>query len=65
MKPNLYCLVTAAVFTVVALLHLLRIIFGWSVLIAGWHVPFWLSWLAIVVLAVLVFYGIKLARDLR
>lgn len=65
MKPRLYVLATAVVFSLVAVLHLLRLAFGWSVVIAGWQVPFWLSWLALAVLAVFVFFAVKVARRLR
>jgi hypothetical protein len=65
MKPKPYVLVTAAIFTVVALLHLIRLIFGWSIVVAGWHVPLWFSWLAIVVLAVLISYAVRLSGRLH
>jgi len=39
-------IVTATLFLVVAIIHLLRIIFGWSVEIGGLSIPFWASWLA-------------------
>jgi hypothetical protein len=37
---------TATLFLVVAIMHLLRIIFGWQVEIGGLSIPFWASWLA-------------------
>ena len=39
--------VTATLFLVVAIMHLLRIIFGWQVEIGGLSIPFWVSWLAV------------------
>jgi len=42
-------MVTATLFLVVAIIHLLRIIFGWSVEIGGLSIPFWASWLDVLV----------------
>src|SRR6266446_9939127 len=44
-----YIIVTATLFLVVAIIHLLRIIFGWSVEIGGLSIPFWASWLDVLV----------------
>jgi hypothetical protein len=41
--------VTATLFLVVAIMHLLRIIFGWQVEIGGLSIPFWVSWLGVLV----------------
>jgi hypothetical protein len=38
-----------AVFLVVALLHLIRIAFGWNLIIAEAEIPLWVSWLGVVV----------------
>jgi hypothetical protein len=42
-----YMTVTAVLFLVVAVAHLLRIILGWRVEIGGLDIPFWVSWLAV------------------
>ena len=44
-----YMTVTATLFLVVAIMHLLRIIFGWQVEIGGLSIPFWVSWLGVLV----------------
>ena len=61
-KP--YLVATAVIFSLLALAHLLRILLGWSVVIADWQVPVWLSWLPLVVLVVLVSYAVRLSRSL-
>jgi len=38
-----------AIFAVVALAHILRVVMGWSVVIGTWTVPMWVSWAAFVV----------------
>jgi len=63
MRPMPYLIISAVIFSVVALLHLLRLALGWSMVIAGWPVPFWLSWLALVVLAALILIAIRLIRQ--
>jgi hypothetical protein len=49
--------VTATLFLVVAIMHLLRIIFGWQVEIGGLNIPFWVSWLALFVTGGLAYFG--------
>ena len=46
-------------FLVIALVHLLRIVFGWPAQLAGWSVPLWLSWLALVVTGALAWFGFR------
>jgi hypothetical protein len=54
--------VTATLFPVVAVAHLLRIIFGWQVEIGSLSVPFWASWLAVLVAAGLAYFGFRHPR---
>ena len=60
MKQEHYLLATAVILAVIARTHLARIILGWSVSIAGWDVPIWFSWVAMIVTVVLAFYGYKI-----
>ena len=63
MNRKSYFYITAIVFFVVGLVHLLRIILGWEAAIGGWIVPMWLSWLALIVSAVLAYIGFTHARS--
>lgn len=65
MSERSFFLVTAIVFTVVALLHLARLAFGWSASVGGWNVPMWLSWVAAAVTAVLAYLGVRLYRKAK
>jgi hypothetical protein len=56
-----YLLVSAVIFSLVALLHLARIVFRWSVVIGGWNVPTWLSWVGLIVAGALAYFGFSLA----
>jgi hypothetical protein len=53
--------VAAVIFAAVALLHLTRIYMGWPVMIGGWSVPMWVSWIGLVVAGGLAFFGLRLA----
>ena len=35
-------------FAVVAVVHALRIVFGWEVMIGDWDMPMWVSWFGVV-----------------
>jgi hypothetical protein len=63
MSRRAYLLAAAIVFSLVALLHLARIVFGWSAVIGGWSVPMWLSWVALVVSGALAYFGFSLVRQ--
>ena len=65
MNRKNYFLITALVFAVVGLVHLLRIILGWEAVIGGWTVPMWISWLALIASAVLAYSGFTFARSNR
>ena len=54
-----YNTITAAIFAVIAVLHLLRIIFGWPAQIGGLDIPLWASWLALVVTGALAYFGFR------
>ena len=45
--------VAAIIFAVIALVHLLRLIYGWAVTIVGADVPTWASYVGLVVAGVL------------
>jgi hypothetical protein len=47
MKP--FSTIAAIIFALVALLHLLRLVYGWEVTFAGWVVPLWISVIGLIV----------------
>jgi hypothetical protein len=49
--------------SLIALLHLVRIIFGWSAMLGSWSVPMWLSWVALIVTGALAYFGFSLATQ--
>jgi uncharacterized protein involved in cysteine biosynthesis len=62
LNRNTYVTLTAAIFVLVAMAHVLRIIFGWSVEIGGLIIPFWLSWLAVLAAGALAYLGFSQRR---
>ena len=62
MNRKTYVTLTATLFVVVALMHLLRIIFGWQAEISGLNIPFWVSWLGVLVAGALAHLGFTQRR---
>ena len=57
-----YMTVTATLFLAMGIVHLLRIIFGWQAEIGGLSIPFWVSWLGVLVAGALAYFGFTLKR---
>lgn len=51
--------VSGLIFLFVGVLHGIRAGYGWEVIIGGWMVPIWVSWLAAIVLLILALYAIR------
>jgi hypothetical protein len=62
MAHKTFSLVAGVIFLLIALGHLSRLVFKWSVLLDGWAVPFWVNWVALPVFAYLALEGFRLAR---
>jgi hypothetical protein len=62
MNRNTYLTVTATLFLVMAIVHLLRIILGWQAEIGGLNIPIWASWLAVLVCGALAYFGFRQNR---
>ena len=58
----MYITITVAIFTIIAVLHLARIVYGWEAMIGGWEMPMWVSWLAVLVAGGLAVKGWKLRK---
>ena len=53
------------VFLVVALLHLLRIAFGWNFILGDTTIPVWLSWFGVIIPGYLSYSSLHFARRAR
>ena len=59
MSTRSYSVISALVFTVVALGHVLRGLAGWPLIIGGWSAPLAVSWLAAGIAASLAIWGYR------
>ena len=62
MSQKLFCLIGGIVFLLIAIGHLLRVIFRAPLNLAGFAAPMWASWVAFVVLGYLAFAGLRASR---
>ena len=60
MKKAAYITTTGYILATVGLIHLLRLIYGWYVLIGSWVVPMWFSVVAVVVAGYLAMSAFKM-----
>ena len=62
MSQKTFSLGAGVFFLLVALGHLLRFVFGLSLVVQGVSIPLWASWIAIVVTGYLAYEGFRLSR---
>lgn len=62
LSQKTFSLIAGLIFSVVALLHLLRLVYSWHVEFAGWSPPMWVSWLGLLVAGFLGVSGLMLSR---
>jgi hypothetical protein len=62
MSPKIFLLTAGAIFALIALVQLLRILFGVTVVVYDIPVPMWVSGIAVVITGYLGYQGIRLAR---
>jgi uncharacterized integral membrane protein len=62
MSQQIYSLISGIIFSLVTLLHALRLLRNWHVVIGDFTVPAWISWLGAIVAGYLAYQGFRLAR---
>ena len=60
-----YIQVTGALFGVMALVHVARVILDWPAQVAGWVVPIWISWIGIFLAGALCVWAFRLVARTR
>jgi len=58
-----YCLISGVLFSLVALAHLLRIVYGMSIQVDEYVVPMIVSWIGLVVPAGLAVWAFRICRE--
>jgi hypothetical protein len=61
MKP--FTTIASFFFSIVAILHLLRLLQGWEIIVSGIHIPMWVSVLGCAIPAILAFMLWREARN--
>jgi len=62
MSQKNYSLLAGIIFLLVSLIHLSRIIFGWSAVMAGWSIPIWINWTGLAGAGFMSWQGLKLGK---
>lgn len=62
MTEQTFVRVAAVICSLVALLHVARLVLGWDAVIGEWRVPMWFSWVALGVAGWLAYTAIRLSR---
>jgi len=65
MTQRTFSLVTAVLFSLVALLHAVRILRGWQVTVEGAVMPVWISWIGLAIAAYFAYQGFLLSKSRR
>ena len=60
-----YLLILGVLFTVVAIVHLLRVFSGANLVLLGWSAPLWLSWLGTIITSYLAYASFHFFRRLE
>ena len=62
MNDRIYCLMSGVIFGAVAVLHFLRLINHWVVVLGPWVIPLWVSWIGLAVAGGLSLWAFKLKK---
>lgn len=65
MNMKTFATASTVIFALVAVLHLIRIIAQWSVVIDGWSVPMWISFVGLVVAGLLTAAGYRVLQQIH
>ena len=62
MNTKDFVIVSTVIFALVAIMHLIRLTLGWSVVLGMTSVPLWVSVFATLVFALIAIWGLTLVR---
>ena len=65
MNSRVYLVISSIIFGIVAIFHLLRVLFDWSLVFGTWPAPMWMSWFGAVAAGILCRWACSLARRRR
>ena len=59
---KMYLKLIGLIFSVIAILHLLRLIFRWDVVLGDWQIPIWISFVGVAVAGFMSIIAFKLSK---
>lgn len=62
MSQKSFASTAGVIFFVVTVVHGLRVLYGWNVVINNWEMPLWTSGVGVVVAGYLAYHGLRLGR---
>ncbi len=62
MSKDAFSQLAGTIFLIVAVVHALRLVFKWQVIVAGWQVPLWVSAVAFVIGIYLAYEGLQIRK---
>ena len=62
MTHKIFFRVTGGIFLIITLVHLTRLVYGWSAVINGWQVPLWVSWIGVLLAGYLAYTALKFSK---
>jgi len=65
MRQRTFSIVSGVFFSLITLLHIGRVVFGWNVTVGNSVIPMWISWIAIVVGGYFAYQSFKLGRNTK
>jgi hypothetical protein len=65
MTQRTFSLIAAAMFSLIALGHAIRLLFGWHVTVENVVVPVWVGWIGLAIAGYLAYQGFRLSRRIR
>ncbi len=63
MSQRAFSLVAGLIFLLIAVMHVLRLVFKWEAVLNGWPVPMWISAVALIIAAYLSYEGFRLGKS--
>ena len=61
MNHKHYMIVTKIIFTVIAVIHLMRALMGWPIVFNGHVIPYWVSWAGFLIAGYLAYSAEKIS----
>ena len=65
MNHKVYCVISGIIFIVVAVSHAGRVVYGWHVQVEDVFIPMWVSWIGVLIPAVLSSWAFRIAMTKR